>query len=282
MSSKILIAFSFISLVILMIYQLYFNDEENNQHQQKISKYTTGVLIVGTSADYKPFEFQENDKIVGFDIDLAREIAKHLKMELQIKNMPFYAIIAALQSKKIDLALSAMSKTKKRSKSMSFSSIYHNSDFALLLKKNTTIDGIVDMNNKRIGAQTASTMETFLKENAPSSVKIISQDDNNQLIENLKIDRLDGVLLEIEQAIAYLEGHYEFTYVLIPESKAYGFAVAMPLESELVSKVNEVLEMLEDNGFMNYLRKKWIKGANANLNDENQKIQIRGFAFQND
>ena len=75
-------------------------------------------VVVGLSADYAPYEFHiiENgqDKIVGFDVNLAEEIAKDLGVELEIKEMEFDSLITALPAGKIDLIISGMNPTPKR------------------------------------------------------------------------------------------------------------------------------------------------------------------------
>ncbi|MCR4941506.1 MAG: transporter substrate-binding domain-containing protein [Campylobacter sp.] len=87
--------------------------------QIKFDKFKT--LRVGTNAEYPPFEFiDENRNITGFDMELARELATRVGVELDILNMSFDGLIPALKSGKIDVAISAMSATEKRKKVVAF------------------------------------------------------------------------------------------------------------------------------------------------------------------
>nr|6Y16_A Chain A, Amino acid ABC transporter, periplasmic amino acid-binding protein,Amino acid ABC transporter, periplasmic amino acid-binding protein [Thermotoga maritima MSB8]6Y16_B Chain B, Amino acid ABC transporter, periplasmic amino acid-binding protein,Amino acid ABC transporter, periplasmic amino acid-binding protein [Thermotoga maritima MSB8] len=84
-----------------------------------------GYLLVGLSADFPPFEFvDENGNIVGFDVDLAKEIARRLGVELKIVDMTFDGLIPSLLTKKIDVIISGMTITEERKKVVAFSDPY--------------------------------------------------------------------------------------------------------------------------------------------------------------
>src|SRR4051794_38942846 len=73
------------------------------------------VLTMGTSADYRPFEYIEtakSDEIIGFDVDLAKAIAKKLGYEVVVKDMEFNGLVSALENKSVDFVLAGMSPTE--------------------------------------------------------------------------------------------------------------------------------------------------------------------------
>ena len=109
---------------------------ENNNVLNSIKE--SGKLVVGLSADYAPYEFHViedgQDKIVGFDVSLAEEIADELDVELEIKEMDFDALITALPAGKIDLIISGMNPTEKRKKAVDFSEIYYTANHGILVK----------------------------------------------------------------------------------------------------------------------------------------------------
>lgn len=72
------------------------------------------VLYVGTNAEFQPFEYLENGKIVGFDVELMEAIAKELGKEVEWKNISFDGLLPALQSKKLDVIIAGMSATEER------------------------------------------------------------------------------------------------------------------------------------------------------------------------
>lgn len=77
-------------------------------------------LIMGTSADYKPFEYKEGDNIVGFDVELAKALAKKAGYEIEVQDMDFNSLITALKSKQVDLVLSGMTPTPERKNKLIF------------------------------------------------------------------------------------------------------------------------------------------------------------------
>ena len=87
-----------------------------------------GKLVVGTSADYAPYEFHTQvngkDQIVGFDIEIAKQFAKDLGVELEIKDMAFDGLLVALQADKVDMVFAGMTPTEVRKKNVDFSDIY--------------------------------------------------------------------------------------------------------------------------------------------------------------
>src|SRR3712207_2324662 len=96
-----------------------------------------GVLVVGTAPGYPPFEFIKSSngkgEVVGADIDLAKKIASELDVKLEIKAMEFDSILGALQGNKIDIALTAMTPTEERKKSLDFSDIYYEGNNLVLV-----------------------------------------------------------------------------------------------------------------------------------------------------
>ena len=91
----------------------------------------SGKLIVGTTADYPPYEFHAmidgKDTIVGFDMALAADIAKHLGVELEIQDMEFSAVLSGVETGLIDVGIAGIKSTAERDKTMDFSKIYRNS-----------------------------------------------------------------------------------------------------------------------------------------------------------
>src|SRR5689334_958577 len=90
------------------------------------------ALVVGTSADNPPYEFMEKDKIVGFDIDLIEAIAQELGKEIVVKNMEFSALVPALTSNHIDLAIAGISANEVRGEAVDFSDTYTSSVISMI------------------------------------------------------------------------------------------------------------------------------------------------------
>ena len=80
--------------------------------RETVVSHDASVLVMGTNATFKPFEYKESGQVVGFDVDLAREIAKELGAELKIEDMSFDGLLPALEGGRIDIAVAGMSVTE--------------------------------------------------------------------------------------------------------------------------------------------------------------------------
>jgi polar amino acid transport system substrate-binding protein len=95
-----------------------------------------GVLKLGTSAVTEPFSFLDgSQKIVGFDIELARYVAQKLDMKLEVVNMDFGAMIPALTTGKVDMIGACITITDERAKMVLFSEPYYSGGIAALVNK---------------------------------------------------------------------------------------------------------------------------------------------------
>ena len=122
------------------------------------------VLVMGTSADYPPFEFIKNGEVVGFDIELAHMIAEKLGYKLQVQDMKFASIISSIQTDRIDFGISGITSTPEREKNVDFSIRYYVPKLAMVYRKENPILSIEDLNQKVIATQAGTTMESFLQE----------------------------------------------------------------------------------------------------------------------
>lgn len=228
---------------------------EDKETQRNVSENNT--LVMGVTADYPPFEFIKDKKIVGFDIDLAHEIAKKLHYKIYIKDMDFDALIPALHAGRVDFVMSGMTKTPEREKSIDFSLPYYTPTFAIVYRKEHPLQSVQDFANKIIAVQLGSTMENFLKEElAKTPMDIITLTRTPTMIQELKVGRVDGVLIEESQAKQFLKKYSELDYSLIQETED-GVAAAFPKGSKLKAQFNEALIKLRDSGKLDELKKKW-------------------------
>ncbi|HBH1987511.1 TPA: transporter substrate-binding domain-containing protein [Clostridioides difficile] len=158
-----------------------------------------GKLVVGTSAEFPPFEFHKvvdgKDSIKGFDIMLAEEFAKELGVKVEIKDMSFDGLIGALNADQVDIVLAGMSSTPEREKSVDFSELYYLSRNAVIVK-DADIDKVKtedDLKKLRVGVQAGSIQEEYvvntLKMTTTKSLKAIPD-----LITELKNGNIDAVV----------------------------------------------------------------------------------------
>lgn len=216
-----------------------------------------GKLVMGTSADYPPYEFSVledgKEKIVGFDVALAKHIADELGVELEIKDMDFKNLIAALPSGKVDIVIAGMNPDPKRAEEVNFSDIYYNASHGVLIRKDM-IDEIVsedDLIGKKLGAQMGSMQEEIAEGIKDADVKSLAL--TNNLLMELKANKIDAVIMEKPVAESYAKGNDDLMLVegITIESGEGGSAIAMKKgNDELTKKINEILKDVEDKNLL--------------------------------
>lgn len=214
-----------------------------------------GKIVVGTSADYPPYEFHKEidgkDQIVGIDIDIAEEVAKDLGVELEIKDMDFDGLLVALQANKADIVFAAMNPTEERKENADFSDIYNKEKHGFIVRKGdeATIKSLDDLKNKKIGVQKGSIQEKLVKENLPGSeIKGLSK--ATDLVLDLKNKKVDAILLDLPVAKFNSEKNNDIALTsLTMESQEDGAAIAMKKGStELQTEINKTIKRLKDEG----------------------------------
>lgn len=212
-------------------------------------------LTMGVSPDYPPFEFKKNDKIEGFDIEAAKLIAKELGFKLNIVEMDFNNIIPALNSNKINFAISSLSATPDRVNNIDFSINYYTTSFSIISLKDSKINNLSEAKGKILGAQLGSTMAEFAK--SSDSKNVFELSSNIQLIEEVLLKRIDGVVLETAQAENFVKNNENLTYINVPSNQE-GYAVAFKKNSPLLKDFNRAIEKLKNNKELDKLKDFWL------------------------
>lgn len=231
-----------------------------------------GILVLGTSANYPPYEFHKNidgkDTIVGFDVEIAKEIAKELGVKLEITDMKFDSLIASLQTGSVDMVIAGMNPTDERRKSVDFSDIYYNAEHGIIvLDKNKDIYKTKDdLKGKSVGAQ-KGTIQEELAQKQIADVKFKGLNTVSDLIMDMRVGNVDGIVCELPVADFNAKKNSDLYVIknagfeIDPNEK--GSAIAMPKDSgDLVIKVNEILKKLKDEDEID----KFIVEANDMIN----------------
>lgn len=216
---------------------------------------TKGKLVIGTSADYPPYEFHKEingkDQIVGFDIEIAKEVAKDLGVELEIKDMDFDGLLVAEQAKKIDIVVAGMNPTDERKQNVDFSDIYYNADNSFIVRKGEedTIKTVEDLKGKKIGVQKGSVQETYAQDNFKDS-ELKSLAKVTDLTLDLDSKKIDAILVNTPVAQINCDKNPKLgTSPLVLKDIELGAAVAMKKGStELQTEINKTIKRLKDSG----------------------------------
>lgn len=251
-----------LSLIIVLPIIISGCSGKDNNTLQKVQK--SGVIVMGTSADFPPYEFHKveggKDNIVGFDVDIANAIAKKLGVKLDIKDMDFKGLIPALQAGRIDMIVAGMTPTPERAKSVDFSELYYNSEQVVIVKNDSTISKINDLNGKTVDVQIGTTSEEAAKKIPGVKLKQLNRVGDEFM--DLKNGRADAIVLEDTVANAYLKEYKDMKMIRIKEINDVnnGSAVAVAKgNKELVDKINETIKELKSSGEYDKLIEKWFK-----------------------
>lgn len=216
-------------------------------------------IVVGTSADYPPYMFYKNGEIVGFEKDVMDAIAHELKLQFTFKDLPFDSLIGGLQSKRIDMAISAISATAEREKQVDFSKPYHHITTALVVEKDSKIKDLKTLKGITVGVQSGSTHEKTAKEEWTKKAQLGSVKSLVKvpdLIQDLKTKRIQAIALGTTESHFIVKAHPEFKVVELPTEKE-SFSIAMPKDSKLLPQINELIEKWSKNGKLKSMFKKW-------------------------
>lgn len=246
------------------------SSEKDTKTNQLEAIKKAGVLKVGTSADFAPFEFHKmvdgKDQIVGSDVDMIHKIAETLDVDVEFMDMEFNAVLTALQQGKVDIAISGISATPERQKTFDFTMNYYNPPQKVVInKKNADVYTSIDsLSKKKVGAQKGSIQETVVKEQIEDA-QIVSVAKVPNLIIELNQGSIDALVVEETIAASYIAQNDElmFADIDLVSSEDEAYAIALPKGStELQEELNKIVKGLVDDGTVEEYVQKNIKLAN--------------------
>lgn len=219
-----------------------------------------GKIVVGTSADYEPWEYKdENDEFVGADMEIMREIARRMGVEVEFQDLGFDALITAVQEGKVDAAIAAMGATDERRESVDFSLVYYAGDNVLLTTADSGIafDDPMKIADYKVGTQSGTIMYYWLEDNLVtpglmSADNISLYERNEQVALDLQAGRIDLALMDLEPGKQYMaDANFDFVEVWRGPMDPNGQAIAiMQGESALKAELDKHIQALLSEGFI--------------------------------
>ncbi|MFK4785301.1 basic amino acid ABC transporter substrate-binding protein [Fusobacterium sp. MFO224] len=161
-------------------------------------------IYVGTNAEFKPYEYLEGEKIVGFDIELMEAMAQKLNYDVKWVNMNFSGLLPALQSNKIDVVIAGMAATPERAKAVDFSKPYlaFGTGHAVIVNKESDIATKKELSNKEVGVQLGSKQELLAKK---EGAKVVLFDSFSGAILALQQNKIDAVVMDENSGKEYMK-----------------------------------------------------------------------------
>ena len=217
-------------------------------------------LVVATDTAFVPFEFKQDGKYVGFDVELWDALAKDMGVKYRLQPMDFNGIIPGLQTKNIDVALAGITIKDERKKVIDFSDPYYESGIAILtsVKNKDSIKTAKDLAGKDVAAKTGTATVDFLKKEVPDAkVKLFPNIDNAFL--DLATGRVDAVVHDTPNVQYYANTGGKGKVVVTGSVQSGDFyGIAFPKGSDMVEKVNASLKKLKENGEYDKIYTKWF------------------------
>ncbi len=214
-----------------------------------------GKLVVGTSADYPPYEFHllgdKEAEIVGLDIDIANAIAKELGVELEVKEIVFHRLFDVLYSDEVDLVIAGLAPSERRKQAVDFSDIYYQAVQNMVIRSanENEIAYIKDLRGKRVGTQKGSIQDDMARK-VILGAEFVEMENIIDLISSLKEEKIDAVILEKPVAESYVlrnEGLKSIECTLGAFDVQLGSAIAVKKgNTDLLNEINRILQKLKN------------------------------------
>ena len=222
-----------------------------------------GTFVLGLDDSFPPLGFRsEDNEVVGYDIDLAKEVAKRLGVDFRAQPIDWDAKEMELETGKIDCIWNGFTITEERKNALSFTEAYLNNDQVLVVRSDSGINSLSDMKNKIVGIQSGSSAQEAVDDNAAfsSSIsKLIMFKDNITALNDLDIGGVDGVVMDSVVA-NYSIAQTKKPFKVINESLAnegYGIGFRKN-EPELRDAVWTILQEMQKDGTVTAISQKWF------------------------
>ncbi len=219
------------------------------------------TLVMATNAYFPPYEYYENDKVVGIDPDIMEAICADLGMTLKIEDMEFDSIITAVQSGKADIGVAGMTVTEDRLLSVSFTDPYTTAKQVIIVTEDSPIATPDDLAGKTIGVQTGTTGDIVITGDYEDEglATVERYNKGNEAVLALTQGKIDAVVIDNEPAKVFVETN-EGLKILETEYITEEYAIAVNKENtELLEKLNASLAKLKESGKLDEIIGNYIK-----------------------
>lgn len=239
---------------------LFFYQQTHTNKTAPLGK----TIRLGISADNPPFTFLRNGKFVGFELDLAQAIASELKYNLEVLDLDFSGLIAAVKNGVIDVAISGLEITEERKKNIAFSNPYYATNIATIGHRAYSAPS--EFPAARIGVQHGSTFDTIAKKLQTQfpDMTILGFHRINQAVQELEQKTIDIIIIDTAVAAQITASHPALIASKITiEDASNGLGAIFKKGSPLISKFNLAIDKLKAAGSINDLEKKWLNSAES-------------------
>lgn len=219
-----------------------------------------GVINVGLEGTYPPFSFVDADgKLSGFEVEFSEALAKELGVKAKLQPTKWDGILAALESKRLDVVINQVTISEERKKKYDFSTPYTVSGIqALTLTKNKdTVKTSADLAGKKVGVGLGTNYEQWVKENVPKA-DIKTYDDDPTKFQDLRVGRIDVILIDRLAALEYARKAKDTSAAGEAFSRQEAGIALRKGEPELLAAIDKAIEKLRADGTLKKLSEKYF------------------------
>ncbi len=231
--------------------------EENND-----AKETKGTLVMATNAEFPPYEYFENEKIVGIDAEVAQAICNKLGYELKIEHIEFDSIIPGVKGGKFDFGAAGLTVTDERKKEVSFTTSYATGIQSIIVKADSDIKTVDDLSKGglKIGVQKATTGDLYctwdIEDEGLGTVERFAK--GADAVMALTSGKVDAVVIDNQPAKVFVANN-DGLQILDTEYAVEDYAIAVSKDKpELLEEINGALEELIADGTIQNIIDKYI------------------------
>ncbi|MFC7776618.1 arginine ABC transporter substrate-binding protein [Pantoea sp. GCM10028869] len=221
------------------------------------------TLRFATEASYPPFEFVDSDnKIQGFDVDLANALCKEMDATCTFTNQAFDSLIPSLKFRRFDAVMAGMDITPDREKQVLFSKPYYDNSAIFIAQKGKMAD-VAALKGKRVGVQNGTTHQKYLSEKH-SDITVVPYDSYQNAVLDLKNGRIDAVFGDTAVVNEWLKQNANLAPLgeKVTDKDYFGTGLGIAVRqgnSELQGKFNAALEKIKADGTYKTIYSKWFQ-----------------------
>lgn len=214
-------------------------------------------LVFGTNAAFPPYEYYEDEKIVGIDAEVGAAIAEKLGMDFEMQDMEFGSIITAVETGKIDGGMAGMTVTEDRLESVDFSNSYATGIQVVIVKEGSDITDLDGLEGKKIGVQQDTTGHIYASDEFGED-NVTPFNTGADAVLALTTGKVDAVIIDNEPAKSYVDAN-DGLVILETEYAVENYAIAIQKgNTELLEKINGALAELKADGTLQKIIDKYI------------------------
>ena len=222
------------------------------------SSKSSNKLIMATNASFPPYEFVEGNGYAGIDVEIAGEIAKKLKMELEIADVEFGSIIAGVQNGKYSMGMAGITVTDERKENVNFTETYATAVQSIIVPEGSAITSVDDLSSAlKIGVQQDTTGDIYATDDYGEG-SVVRFKTGNDAVQALTTGKVDAVIIDNEPAKSYVADNAGL--VILDTAYAeeeYAICIAKN-NTDLLDKVNGALAELKADGTIDKIVSKYI------------------------